>query len=244
VAKPVRKQSNVRFVGVLVVIAIVGVGVLGYSLSRPRAGIKPVDPNLIASTAQPYVLGNPDAPVKVIEFADFECPGCAQWAQVTEPDVMERLVKTGQVTFQIFDFPLDMHANAWPAHNAVACAAEQGKFDAMHMAVYNTQTEWSATYGNRSPAKGLRKAAESSGVDLNAWDACFDSQKHYPRIKANQQEGLKLGVSGTPAFVIGNALYPGLNYDEIKRLVDSLTAVAAASSKSAKAGKAPGKSDR
>jgi protein-disulfide isomerase len=242
VAKPVRKQSNTRFVGALVVIALVGVAVLGYAVSRPRAGIKPVDPSLIAGTAQPYTFGNPDAPVRLIEFADFECPGCAQWATMTEPDVMERLVNTGVVHFQIFDFPLDMHANAWPAHNAVACAADQGKFDAMHMAVYNTQSDWSAQYGNTNPASGLRKAAQASGVDLAAWDACFDSQKHYPRIKANQQEGLKIGVRGTPALVIGKTLYEGMPYDAIKRIVDSLVAINAAESKSTKSGNPPRKS--
>jgi protein-disulfide isomerase len=245
VAKTVKKQkSNARFVGTLVLIAIAGIGVLGYSLSRPRAGVKPVDPNLIASTAQPYILGNPDAPVKIIEFADFECPACARWAQLIEPDVRERLVNTGLASYQIFDFPLDMHPNAWPAHNAVACAAEQGKFDAMHTAVFNTHEEWTGQYGKTNPAPGLRKAAQSSGVDLGLWDACFDSQKHYPRIKANQQEGLKLGVGGTPAFIIGGNMYPSpLTYDEVKKAVDDATAAAAAASKGAKAPpKAPGKS--
>lgn len=239
-AKNVRKKSNARFVGTLVIIAVAGIGVLGYSLSRPRPGIKPVDPNLIASTAQPYVLGNPDAPVKVIEFADFECPACAQWAQLTEPDVRERLINTGLISFHIFDFPLDMHPHAWPAHNAVACAADQGKFDVMHTEVFNTQEKWSRQFGATNPAPALRKAAEASGVDLAVWDACFDSQKHYPRIKANQQEGLKLGVGGTPAFVIGGSLYPqSVSYDQMKRAVDSLIAAMPAASKS---GKAPAKS--
>jgi protein-disulfide isomerase len=238
--KNAKKQSNARFVATLVVIGIAGIGVLGYALSRPSPATKPVDPNLIASTAQPYIIGNPDAPVKIIEFADFECPGCARWSQMTEPDVRERLVNTGMVSLQIFDFPLDMHAHAWPAHNAVACAADQGKFDAMHTAVFNTQEDWSRQFGPTNPVPGLRKAAEVSGVNLGAWDTCFEGQKHYPRIKANQEEGLKLGVGGTPAFVIGGTLYSEvLTYDQIKKVVDSLLAMNAAASKG---GKAPTKS--
>jgi protein-disulfide isomerase len=233
VAKPVRKQSNARFVGVLILIAVVGIGILGYTMSRPRAGVKPVDPNMIASTAQPYIVGNPNAPVKVIEFVDFECPVCAQWAQVTEPDVRERLINTGQVQLHIFDFPLDMHPHSWPAHGAVACAADQGKFDQMKSAVFNTQDKWSRQYGSTNPVPALKEAAQSTGVDMAAWQACFDSQKHYPRIKANLQEGLKLGVGGTPAFVIGGNLHPSrLSFDEIKRAVDE---AAAAASKGAKA---------
>jgi protein-disulfide isomerase len=241
VAKNVRKKSNSRFVGAIVAIAVVGVAVLGYSMSRPRAGVKPVDPNLIASTAEPYVFGKADAPVTLIEFADFECPACARWSQVTEADVRDRLVNTGLVQFKIYDFPLDGHLNAWPAHNAVACGADQGKFDDMHNAVFASQMEWSDLNGVMNPAPGLRKAAQSVGLDMSAWDTCFDSQKHYPRIKANQAEGIKLGVSQTPSFVIGNKLYPGgMPYDEIKKLVDEALAAAAAASKG---GKAPAKSN-
>ena len=233
----VQKKSNARFVGTLVVIAVAGIGILGYSLSRPRAGIKPVDPNLPAGTAEGYLMGNPDAPVELVEFGDFECPACGQWNQVTEPDVRDRLVKTGLVKFRFFDFPLDMHKNAWPAHGAVACAADQGKFEAMHDMVFAKQEEWSMYYGHANPSAGLKKAAQAVGVEMAAWQACFDSQKHYPRIKANALEGVRVGVGSTPSFRIGGQLYSQWGtYDEIKKVVDSLIAAAPP-----KAGKAPEK---
>lgn len=236
-AKPVRKQSNARFVGALVVIALVGVGILGYALSRPRAGIKPVDPNLPPGTAEGYLIGSANAPLEVIEFVDFECPICAQWAQVTGPDVKSRLIATGQISLRIFDFPLDMHPNAWPASNAVACAADQGKFEAMADQVMALQDKWAYASGHRDPRSGLEEAARGAGVDLGAWTTCFESQKHYPRIKANQNEGLRRGVGGTPTFVIGSKqLTERIPYDEFKRLVDEAIA-----EKAAKAGKAPSK---
>lgn len=240
-AKPVRKQSNSRFISVLVIVAVAGISILGYTLSRPRAGIKPVDPNLVAGTAEGYLVGNPDAPVKVMEFADFECPVCAQWAQVTEPDVKERLVKAGLISIRYFDFPLDIHPNSWPASNAVACAAEQGKFEAMKDQVYALQDEWSFATGHSNPTSGLTKAATNAGVDMAAWKPCFESQKHYSRIKANLQEGVRFGVSQTPTFVIGNTVYPGrIPYDQFKQFVDSAAAAAAAASKAGS--KAPAKS--
>ena len=98
-----RAKSKRPFVGILALVAIVGVGALGFAASRPRAGIKPVDPNLPPGTAEGYLVGNPDAPVQVLEFGDFECPACGQWANLTEPDVRERLIKTGQVSFRFFD---------------------------------------------------------------------------------------------------------------------------------------------
>lgn len=234
-----RAKSKRPFVGILVVVAIVGIGALGYAMSRPRPGARPVDPNLVPGTAEGYLVGNADAPVQVMEFADFECPGCGQWATVTEPDVRERLINTGQISFRFFDFPLDMHPNAWPAHSAAACAADQGKFLEMHDAVFATQDKWNS-YTTKNPAKPLRALAAGLGIDMNAWDACFDSQKHYPRIKANAMEGVRRGVNSTPTFVIGSKMYGEyLTFDQFKLIVDSALVEAAAAAKAA--GKVPAK---
>jgi protein-disulfide isomerase len=220
-----KKNSNARFVGVLIVIAVVGIGVLGYSMSRPNAAIKPIDPNLPPGTAEGYLIGDPNAPVELAEFGDFECPACGQWSDLTEPDVRERLIKTGLVKFRFFDFPIESHRNTWPAHGAVACAAEQGKFMEMHDQVFALRGEWSMYAGITNPVPGLTKAAKASGVDMAAWQTCFDSQKHYPRIKANALEGIRLGVQFTPTFRIGGKLYSQWgSYDQIKAVVDSLIA--------------------
>lgn len=228
-AKNVRKQSNTKFVGGLVVIGVIGVAILGYAMSRPRAGIRPVDPNLPAGTAEGYLLGNADAPVQVMEFGDFECPACGQWAALTKPDVRARLINTGIVSFRYFDFPLDMHPNTWPAHNAAACAADQGKFEEMHDRIFATQDRWH-TGATRNPKPVLEREAAAIGLDMTAWNECFDSQRHYPRIKANLEEGIRRGVGQTPTFIIGSTMVPGnIPYDEFKRYVDAaLTAATAA----------------
>jgi protein-disulfide isomerase len=244
VAKTAPNKSNTRFFGALVLIGLAGIGILGYALARPATPIKPVDPNLPAGTAQGYLLGNPDAPVRVMEFADFECPGCAQWSAITEPDVRARLIQTGQVAFYFFDFPLDSHRNSWPASNAVACAADQGKTWEMHDRVLETQFQWN-TQATANPRSVLRRIAGEIGVDTKAWEECFDSQKHYPRIKANLEEGVKRGVRGTPSFVIGGMLMPfeeAMTYDRFKAYVDTAAAAAAAAAKQPRGAKAAGKS--
>lgn len=236
-SKKVRKKSGSRFVGSLVLVGIVGIAILGYTASRPRAGITPVDPNLPAGTAEGYLIGNPDAPVQVIEFGDFECPACAQWANVTEPDVRERLIKTGLISFRFFDFPLDIHRNTWPASNAVACADDQGKFIEMHDGVFATQHQWDGL-ATSNPKKVFERVASGLGLNMDEWESCFDSQKHYPRIKANFEEGVRRGVGQTPTFIIGSTMYPGnIPFDEFKRYVDEAVAAAAAA-----ATKAPAKS--
>lgn len=231
-AKPVQKSSNSRFIGIIAVVAVVGIAVLGYSVSRPRAGIKPVDPNLPAGTAEGYLVGKADAPVQVFEFGDFECPACGTWATVTEPDVRERLINTGQVSFRFFDMPLDVHRNTWPASNAVACAADQGKFLAMHDLVFANQDKWNGE-ATTNPKKPLQQLAGQTGVDMATWEQCFDAQTHYPRIKANLLEGVRRGVGQTPTFIIGSKMIPGaVPFDEFRKYVDEAAAEAA---------KAPGK---
>jgi len=243
VAKSVNpKPSNSRFVGVIFLVAIAGVAALGYAVGRPRAGIKPVDPNLPAGTAEGFLVGKADAPVQVIEFLDYECAGCGQFATVTEPDVRERLINTGQMAMRIFEFPLDMHRNSWPAANAVACARDQGKFLEMHDRVFATQDQWNGE-ATADPKKVFLRLAGELGLNTSDWDTCFDSQKHYAAIKGSLQEGLRRGVNVTPTFIIGSKMIPGgPPFDEFKKYVDEAAAEVAAAAKSAKApGKAPGK---
>jgi protein-disulfide isomerase len=240
---PVRASGKNRFIGLIIIVAVIGVAGLGYAVSQPRAGAKTVDPNLPAGAPEGYLMGNADAPVQVIEFGDFECPVCAQWAQVTEPDVRERLIKTGIVAFRFYDFPLNIHKNNWPAHNAVACAADQGKFVEMHDQVFATQDKWSELMGVSNPVSGLTDAAKAVGVDMKAWQECFDTQKHYDRIKGNLQEGERRGIGQTPTFIIGSTMYPGqIPYDKFKQIVDSIANEKAPAAKGAKATKAAGKS--
>jgi len=232
----VRKKGGAgRFAGIIVGVAVIGIATIGYLVARPRPGIRPVDPNLPAGTAEGYLIGNPDAPVQVIEFADFECPACGQWTMIHEPDVRQRLISTGQISFRFYDFPLDNHPNSWPASNAAACAADQGKFVEMHDAILHGQDKWSG-YATRNPKPPLEDMAKSLGLDMAAWNDCFDTQKHYGRIKANLQEGVRRGVGQTPTFIIGSKLIPGgIPYDEFKRYVDEAAAEAAARAKAAPA---------
>src|SRR5688572_24342718 len=79
------------FIALIVLVALIGTGTLAYVSNRPQNAATTVDPNLATATdARGYVLGNPNAPVKVIEFADFECPACAQFATLSEPDIKKR----------------------------------------------------------------------------------------------------------------------------------------------------------
>ena len=173
--------------------------------------------------AQGYTLGNPDAPVQIIEFADFECPGCAQFATVTEPDVRKRIVEAGLASFTFYDFPLPQHRNSMAAHNAAACANDQGRFWQMHDRIFLGQDQWN-TQSASNPKPFFEQYAAEVGLNVAVWETCFDARKHQGRILANAAEGERRKVGSTPTFIIGNRLYPGaVPYDFLKALVDSAT---------------------
>ncbi len=223
------QKSKTSFFAVIALVLVAGAGVL-YYVTRPPAPIEiTVDPNAAPVEAQGYLYGNPDAPITITEYADFECPRCAQFAVLHAPDIKSRIVDAGLANFRFYDFPLAMHPNAMAAHLAAACANEQGKFWEIHDRIFMGQNEWN-TLATRNPRKVLTGYAEGLGLDMTAWNGCYDSQKLVAQIEANRNAGIKIGVGSTPTVQIGNKLYPGgLTADNMKQIVDSMTAARQAS---------------
>ena len=220
-------------------VAVLGLGALGYIASRPKVAVSAVDPNLPPMKAEGYVLGSPSAPVEVIEFADFECPGCGQFATLTEPDVRTRLVNTGQVRIRFMDYPLPMHRNTWDAHLAAACANDQGKFWEMHDVIFQYQDRWNGETTSR-PRGVLADLAKGIGIDMSKYEACMDADTHRAKIQAHLQEAERLQVNQTPTFIIGGKKVPGaIAYDMFKKLVDEELAKKPAADTAAKGAAAP-----
>ena len=214
-------------------VVVLGIGLLGYLASRPKVTATAIDPNLPPMKAEGYLLGSPTAPVEVTEFADFECPGCGQFATVTEPDVRTNLINTGKIRVRYIDYPLPMHKNTWDASLAAACANDQGKFWEMHDAIFANQDRWNTEATGR-PRSVLKDLAKSVGLDLSKYDACMDAETHRAKVQAHLQEAERRGVNQTPTFVIGGKMYPGaLPYDSFKKLIDDELAKAPAKSDSA-----------
>ena len=223
------KKANTRpasFYYVLGAIALIGASILGYTLLRKPAPVVGSEVKFDPATSGPakgYTIGKADAPVQIVEFADFECPGCGQFAAVTEPDVRKRIIDAGLANFTFYDFPLVQHKNSKPAHLAAACAADQNKFWEMHDRLFNTQDQWN-TQATDNPKPFFQKYAADLGLDAKVWEDCYDSRKHEGRILANVNEGERRLVNSTPSFFIGNKMYPGaIPYDMIKAIVDSAT---------------------
>jgi protein-disulfide isomerase len=231
-----------RFYAILGIIAIAGVGLISFAALRPKNDVTTVDTSVGPAQAQGYVLGNPNAPVQVTEFADFECPACSQFATVTEPDVRKRLIDQGTVSLRFYDFPLPQHRNSLAASNAAACAADQNKFWEMHDMLFQTQDQWNGEATSR-PKGVFKDLVKNLGMDVGKWEDCFDKRPHMGRIQANRREGELRKVGQTPTFVIGDQMLPGaIAYDKLKAYVDTALAKApvAAAAKPDSASRAAG----
>lgn len=223
-----KKKSNTGFIAVVVVVLAAGGAGLWATMQNRPAPIE-LPSGAPAMKAEGYLRGNPNAPVSIIEFADFECPGCGQFATLQGPDIKQRLVDAGLANFRFYDFPLtQIHQNTLFAHLSAACANDQGKFWEMHDQLFAGQPDWS-TQATGNPRKLIDGYAAAIGLDMAAYSTCMDSQKHLAQIQANQAEGNTRGVNSTPTIIVGNKVYPGgLTFDELKKVVDSLAAAAPA----------------
>ena len=233
-----RGNSSQRFYVVVALVVVAGAILIVRAARAPHQRANVTVAPITAATAEGYLMGNANAPVQIMEFADFECPACGNFSVITEPDVRTRIVNSGLASYRFFDYPLPMHKNTMAASNAAACAADQGKFWEMHDELFRNQPEWNGE-ATDNPKKIFQGYVKALGMNADTWEKCFDEQTHQPRILANQAEGARRKVQSTPTFVIGTRMIPGaMSYDVFKAYVDSATkeapaaAPAAASAKS------------
>lgn len=209
-----------RFYLVLGAAALAGIAALVYQVQKPQSVSIPVNVTVLAADTagfRGYFLGSDSAKLEVTEYADYQCPVCQDFESIQFPAVRQQLIETGIVRWRYRDFPLDMHPNARIAAHAAACANDQGKFWPMHDALYQNQAEWSPM---KNPAGAYSGYARSIGIDVSLYDECMRSAKYAGRIQASYDEGLKVGVAGTPNFLIGGRLYTTtLPSDSIRAIV-------------------------
>ena len=236
-AKIAPAKSRTPFYILIAVVLVVGAVGIWYTMKGNEQVPITLAPGTTLPPASGYVRGDSTLPVSIIEFADFECPGCGQFATLQEPDVRSRIADAGLASFRFYDYPLvEIHGNTMVAHLAASCAADQNKFWEMHDRIFEGQYDWN-TQATREPRRVLDKYAEEIGLDMKAYDECLSSRKNLPRIEANKQAGVARGINQTPTLVIGNQVFSGgLAYDRIRKIVDSLNAAMGASPTKSPAG--------
>lgn len=164
-------------------------------------------------TANDYIRGNPNAPITIVEFSDFQCPYCRQF----HPTAQQALAEYGdQMRWVYRHFPIQSHVDAQPAAEASECVGEQKGSEGFWQfvdAMFSQQDRLGTDF--------YREVAGQIGVNLEQFDVCVTSRKYKDKVEAQQAEGMRLGVNGTPGSFVNNAPVRGaLPYANLKAIIE------------------------
>jgi len=141
------------------------------------------------------VEGPSNAKVVMVEFTDFECQYCGEFARNTYPQIFDNYIKYGKIRYIYHGMPLSIHPHAVQAAEAAQCAGDQGKFWEMHDSLFANQ--------GALEERDFLGRAQALGMDVNKFSQCMLADKYADGLKAVESEWEKKGITGTPAFLIG-----------------------------------------
>jgi protein-disulfide isomerase len=142
-------------------------------------------------------LGDLRAPVIIIEFSDFTCGYCGKFYRETLPQLKTQYITPGKLRFAYRDYPRDPEGWGLVAAHAARCAGEQARYWEMHDRLFDN--------GSRLGTKMVMQIAQDLKLNVNAFAACMDAQKHISAILADRDVGNRLGFRGTPGFLVGRS---------------------------------------
>ena len=219
-----------KFYVILAVVAVVGIGAVGYSIGSTALGAAATEPieveglddqDMLVEMAQGVTKGDEDAPITIVEFGDYACPGCGGFAMSVKPQVELLLVETGKAKFVFYDFPLtSIHPTSFLAARSARCAQDQDKFWEYHDALFRNQTSWRL---EASPIAQFLAFGEDLGLEGDDFEACVKSDRHADVVSANMRLGYELRVSSTPTIMVqGNGeflMLPGATFPAIQAAI-------------------------
>lgn len=176
--------------------------------SKANVVIRLAPPRAVVSLKNTPVRGVADAPVTIVEYADYECPYCQQARPVL--DKLEADYK-GKVLFAYKDLPLPMHPHAQKAAEAAHCAGAQGKYWEYHDLLFKSK---------QLEISQLKESARALNLDTKAFDKCLDSGEQSEVVKAQFAEGQGLQLQGTPSFFINGRFFSGgFTFEEVQGIL-------------------------
>ncbi|MBA4437653.1 MAG: DsbA family protein [Nitrosopumilus sp.] len=187
-------------IGVVVIAIIAGVAVSFSSTPSETVNLDMSRTHGTISTAMGSpILGDPNAPVTIVEFGDYQCHQCYNWFHDTKPSITRDYIDTGKVNLVFVDMAF-LGRDSSPAAQATYCAEDQGKYWEYHDMLYNAQED--KIDGGWANGERLKAFAFSMGLDMELFESCLDSGKYSKRVQYNTQQARDHGVRGTPGFFI------------------------------------------
>ncbi len=191
--------KNKKFIALAVVLFCIAV-IYGLKLAKGS------DPVSSGSATLPRAKGNPQAPLKIVEYMDFQCPACARGAFFLD-DLLKN--KPDEVYMEVRYFPLEgNHRHALRSARYAECAAQQGKFwDVAHL-LFKRQSEWKDLI-NADPV--FEEITKSVQLDMNKLDVCLANEATTDALVKDKQEGQSRGVRSTPTYFVNEKMVVGSN---------------------------------
>jgi protein-disulfide isomerase len=151
-------------------------------------------------------MGNPNAPVHIIAYSDFQCPYCLKFWRETEPRLIEEYVNTGKVYFEYRSLGAFLgEESAWAAEGAY-CAGDQGKFWEYHDALF---ANWNGENTGNYARDRLVRFAESLELNVQAFESCLREERHKRTVEQDAADAAALGIRATPTFLINGFMLEG-----------------------------------
>ena len=185
--------------GVIVYVALENRADQRVATSGKQLPTVPLEP---VSLAGAFTQGSANAALALVVFSDFECPYCARFAKETLPEINRSFVAAGKVLVAFRHMPLEsIHPLAKKPAESALCAGHQGKFWEMHDRIFQANI--------RSESGVLESLARDIGLDRKAYGLCITNGKVAAQVEADILSAKALGISGTPAFLVGVRLPDG-----------------------------------
>lgn len=172
--------------------------------TAPTTPEEPTGPVKVSLDDDP-VLGNPDAPVTIVEFSDYECPFCKRHYDQTHAQLKTNYIDTGKVKLVFRDLPLSFH-DPMATTEAIAanCAKDQGG-DAAYYKFHDTMFEKTTSNGNGLTKDQLYAFAGEQGLNVENFKSCVETEKFKDEVSKDLADAGNAGATGTPSFIIGKS---------------------------------------
>ncbi|MCZ6825069.1 MAG: thioredoxin domain-containing protein [Gemmatimonadetes bacterium] len=158
---------------------------------------------MINRADQARIKGSSDAPIRILEISDFQCPACARFNRETLPLLDSLYIRTGKIEYVWISFANPSHDFAWPATEAAFCAGAVGKFWPMHDVLFDRQSEWSTA---KDAFPRFVEYAEELAIDSASFAACIREDRMAPLQVRDFQSVNRAGITSTPFFIIADSL--------------------------------------
>jgi protein-disulfide isomerase len=166
--------------------------------------VVPSDPQVVRDRAdQARVKGAEDAPVRIVEISDFQCPFCRQYYDQTMGVLDSLYVQTGKVRYVWIAYANPGHPRAWPSIEAAFCAGAVGKFWPMHDLLFERQEEWSSA---DDAFAMFVDYAKGMGIDPESFGACMRDDLLAPFLLGDYTNVMRAGISSTPYFILADSV--------------------------------------